>query len=209
MSKETIASWVGSVFLRIYARTLRIHFDLRTEIEPGSPPLLWVFWHNRMLLVPLVYRRLYGKRPGVVLTSASRDGGMLAAFMKRFSFEAARGSSSRRGARALLELTRWVRRGYDVGITPDGPRGPRYQLGPGVLLLAQKSAADIIPLTINYSSFKHLKSWDRFMIPLPFSRVSVIVGERFTVPETASESGFEAIRAQLEGILNQARNDSL
>lgn len=210
VSKESVISLIGSLLVRLYLLTLRVRIVDRANLagRDAETPLLWAFWHNRMLFVPLIYRRICGRGKAVVLTSASRDGEMLAAFMRRFGFDAARGSSSRRGGRALLELVRWVRKGYDVGITPDGPRGPRYKLGPGIITLAQRTGAAIVPLSVNYGNFKALKSWDRFMIPMPFSRVDVLVGERFPVERELTDSGFEARRAQLESILNTARNDA-
>ncbi len=209
--KIRLLSFFGAVALRLYARTLRIVIDDRIGLaeNAGAAPVLWIFWHNRMLLVPICYRRMFPRRPGVVLTSASRDGEMLAAFMRRFGFEAARGSSSRRGMRALLALTRRVREGFDVGITPDGPRGPRYRLGPGVISLARKTGAPIVPMALNYERYWCLKSWDRFMIPKPFSKVTLTLAHRHTVPAALTEAEFEAQRAQVEALLNAGRTDSL
>lgn len=209
--KIRLLSFLGSLLLRTYAQTLRIVIDDRLGLatRPVNSPLLWVFWHNRMLLIPIVYRRMFRNRKGVVLTSASRDGEMLAAFMSRFGFEAARGSSSRRGMRALLELTRWVRQGYDVGITPDGPRGPLYQLGPGVISLARKTGAPIVITTLNYERFWSLKSWDRFMIPKPFSKVTLTLEHQCVIPPELPEADFEERRGEVEVLLNAGRTDTL
>lgn len=208
--KVRLLSFFGALVLRVYARTLRVVIHDRTGIttDPGAPPLLWVFWHNRMLLVPIVYRRIYRGRKGVVLTSASRDGEMLAAFMRRFGFEAARGSSSRRGVRALLDLARRVRQGCDVGITPDGPRGPRYRLGPGVITLASRTGAPIIPMSLNYDRYWSLKSWDRFMIPKPFSMVTLTLLDRYIVPARLTEEEFAQHQTTVEALLNAGRNDN-
>lgn len=209
--KVRLISFIGGLVLRLYALTLRFAIDdqLGLTSRLHERPLLWVFWHNRMLLIPIVYRRMFRRRKGVVLTSASRDGEMLAAFMRQFGFEAARGSSSRRGMRALLELTRWVRQGYDVGITPDGPRGPRYQLGPGVISLARKTGSPIVIMTLNYDRFWSLKSWDRFMIPKPFSKVTLTLAHLRVIPPDLTEAAFEQHRHEIEALLNAGRTDAL
>jgi lysophospholipid acyltransferase (LPLAT)-like uncharacterized protein len=123
---------------------------------------------------------------------------MLADVLKRFGFDAVRGSSSRRGATALLELADVIARGGEAAITPDGPRGPAYVLSPGVIFLAQKSGADVLPMNFEFSSYWRLKSWDRFILPKPFSRVRLIFGERYRVAPTASDAEFEAERQRLE-----------
>jgi len=111
------------------------------------------------------------------LISASRDGELLADAIKRFDYDVVRGSSSRLGASAILQLTEVLASGRDVVITPDGPRGPVYELGPGIIFLAQKSEAAVVPFNMEYSSYWRLKSWDRFIVPRPFSKVRVIIGQ--------------------------------
>ena len=112
-----------------------------------------------------------------------------------------RGSSSRRGSRALLELVRLIRIGRDIAITPDGPRGPKYSLGPGVILLAQNTGARIIPMHAKFSRCIRMKTWDGFIIPLPFSKVSGTIGAPLEIPENLSDEEFEAARKQLEELL--------
>jgi lysophospholipid acyltransferase (LPLAT)-like uncharacterized protein len=114
---------------------------------------------------------------------------------------AVRGSSSRRGAVALLELSGKIEDGYDVIVTPDGPRGPRYQLGPGVIFLAEKTGAPIMPIEIQYSRAIRLGTWDRFEIPLPFSRVDVTLHPRHHIASMESEEAFEAERQSLETVM--------
>src|SRR5690606_9214875 len=113
-------------------------------------------------------------RKAVVLASASHDGAALASAMAVFGLGAVRGSSSRRGVAALIALKRALKSGVDVCITPDGPRGPRYGLQPGVVKLAASSGAPIIPIHVRFSSAWRLNTWDRFVLPKPFSRVHMI-----------------------------------
>ncbi len=198
MRNENFLGWLIASVVRVLALTLRIHLDDESGLRRGAVPgpVLWTFWHNRMLLVPVIRSRYYMHRSGAVLTSASKDGALLAAVMKQFGLDAVRGSSSRRGTAAFLALTDWVKAGQDVAITPDGPRGPCYTLSPGVVKLAQVTGAPIQPIHVEYSRCVRLKSWDRFMIPLPFSRVDVTFDALFHAPDDAEEA-----QAQLDRIM--------
>lgn len=155
-------------FVRVEIRGL----DVALKILAGGPAIL-CFWHNRILGIAKAFLSFYPEeRKGVVvLTSPSRDGEILAATMAGLGMGAVRGSSSRRGARALRELIEVIEAGKDVAITPDGPRGPRYSLGPGVIMLAQTTGAPILPVSASFSGAKRMKTWDGFIIPLPFSRI--------------------------------------
>jgi lysophospholipid acyltransferase (LPLAT)-like uncharacterized protein len=198
----TLVATIGVGLVKLLIATLRIRIDDRSGVAASPEPrIIWSFWHNRFLLVPHIFSHYVKKRKGSALTSASKDGDMLAAYIQRFGITPIRGSSSRRGAAAILEMIGFIRRGYDVAITPDGPRGPRYRLSPGLITLAQKTGAPILPIDIEYSHCARLKSWDAFMIPLPFSRVDVTFGEVLQVAPTGSDSEFEAKRAQIEQIL--------
>ena len=141
------------------------------------------------------------------MVSASKDGAFLAAILEALNIQPVRGSSSRRGAQALLELTSWVERGYDVAITPDGPRGPCYAAQPGVVSLAQLTGLPIIPVGFQAHRKIRLKSWDRFQIPLPFSRCDIILEKPISVPRDATDARREEIRKQLEQTLKEISRD--
>ncbi len=164
-------------------------------------PMIWAFWHNSLFAVTLAYRRYLPFRRGAVLTSASGDGAILAAALKCFGVDAVRGSSSRRGAAALLELVDWVGRGMDVVITPDGPRGPRCRLQPGIVKLAQVTGAPIFPVRAVYHRAWRLKTWDRFFVPCPFSRVDIVFEELQEVDQDEGEAGLESSRTRIEMLL--------
>jgi len=132
------------------------------------------------------------------LISASRDGGLIAALVERYGYGTIRGSSSRGGASALLRLAEVFASGTHIVFTPDGPRGPVYQLGQGVIFLAQKCNAEIVPANIEYSSCWRFKSWDRFILPRPFSRVHVIFGAPIHVKRTTDAEEFEQERLRLQ-----------
>jgi lysophospholipid acyltransferase (LPLAT)-like uncharacterized protein len=120
---------------------------------------------------------------------------------QRFGFDVVRGSSSRMGATALLELSEILASGRDVLLTPDGPRGPAYELGPGVIFLAQKTRAPVVPINMEYSSCWRVKSWDRFIIPRPFSKVRVIIGQPHQIRSTSTPEEFENERLRLQNAM--------
>ena len=119
----------------------------------------------------------------------------------RFDYDVVRGSSSKLGASALLQLSDVLAAGRDVVITPDGPRGPAYEIGPGIIFLAQKTGARVLPMNMEYSSCWRVKSWDRFIVPRPFSKVRVIIGEPEQVRLTSTPEEFEAERVRLQNAM--------
>jgi len=194
---------VGFRLLQLWARTLRYEIEDGAGIvgKPIAENYIGALWHNRLLLFPFVLRRFLFNRHGAALISASRDGELLTAAIKRFDYDVVRGSSSRLGARAILQLSEMIASGHDVVITPDGPRGPAYELGPGIIFLAQKSGAAVLPVNMEYSSCWRIKSWDRFIIPRPFSKVRVIIGQPYRVKSTSTDAEFEAERVRLQNAM--------
>lgn len=205
---STKARWQGRLaafLIRIWTSTLRFEVEDRAGILQAPPEgsLIWTFWHNRILVVPAIYRRYLPTRSGAVLTSPSRDGAVIAATMRCFGVASVRGSSNKRGAAALRELESWVKEGYDLAFTPDGPRGPRYRLAPGVISVAQRTGARILPIRVEYSSaWMFRKAWDHFRLPKPFSRVRVTLEPYETIDPDAEGDRFEEERARIERVLN-------
>ena len=132
------------------------------------------------------------------MISASRDGDLLAAFVERYGYGTIRGSTSRKGASALRRLAEVFAEGPNIVITPDGPRGPVYELGQGVIFLAQKCNAEVVPGSMEFSSSWRLKNWDRFFIPRPFSTVRIIFGVPLRIADTPTPEEFEAERLRLQ-----------
>jgi len=154
------------------------------------------------------YVKKRNQTPGLAaMVSASKDGGMLTAVLDCFKVKPVRGSSSRRGRQALLELTTWAERGYDLAITPDGPRGPCYVVQEGVASLAQLTGLPIIPVSYHLCWKIHARSWDRFQIPLPFSRCEIIYEKPIRVPRNATAEQRETLRSQLEQTLRAISKD--
>lgn len=191
---------VGFRILQLWSLTLRYKIEDRAGIvgKVIAQNYIASLWHNRLLIFPFVLRRFLPDRHGAALISASRDGELLADAIKRFGYDVVRGSSSRLGASAILQLSQTLASGRDVVITPDGPRGPAYELGPGIVFLAQKSGAAVVPVNIEYSSCWRLKSWDRFILPWPFAKVHVIIGSPHHVELSDTPEQFEAERQRLQ-----------
>jgi lysophospholipid acyltransferase (LPLAT)-like uncharacterized protein len=198
---QTLGTWLAAGLLKLLGGTLR--WELQDEAgyrtRPLSEPLLVASWHNRILILPLCYQWICGaRRPLTVLTSPSRDGGFLSRFVACFGIGAVRGSSSKRGSAALRELQGTLASGTDVIITPDGPRGPVYSMSPGLVFLAQKTGTPVMLLHVEYSAFWELRSWDRFRIPKPFSKVRVRMLKPYAVPGDLDAAALEEHRKKLE-----------
>jgi lysophospholipid acyltransferase (LPLAT)-like uncharacterized protein len=207
-ASQKLAAWIVVNLLRGLLMTLRYSWTDNSGIlsKPPDKPLIFCMWHNRLALCVEAYR-LYSRMRKTIgmaaLVSASKDGGFLAGILECLKIQPVRGSSSRRGPQALLELTTWAERGYDLAITPDGPRGPAYLVQDGVMSLAQLTGLTIIPFSFEARWKIRVKSWDRFQIPLPFSRCEMRMGAPITVPREASDAEREALRRQLEESLKK------
>ena len=200
----TLAGWL----MRALCATLRMKVEDRARLADREGPVIFCLWHNRIFAVPAAWRRLTGGRPRVVvLTSASHDGAMLARAVGVFGLGTVRGSTSRRAVAALVALRRALQEGVGVCLTPDGPRGPRYVFQPGALKLAESTGVELVPVHVGFSSAWTLRSWDRFRIPRPFSRVSVVFDEALAVPGGLGDAAFEDWRRKLEGILRDGVDD--
>lgn len=211
-SRALFGALIGGV-MKALTMTLRLSIDDRSGIgradEEALPPCIYLLWHNRFLVVPYAWRKLtQGRRQAVILTSASKDGAMVARAMAAFGLSSVRGSSSRRGVAALVGLRRALESGQDICLTPDGPKGPRYQLQPGVLALAHSTGAPVVPVHIRFASAWRLPTWDRFVIPKPFSRVEVTFAEPIDIAAMLVSSGQDQVRCDLEALMVEGTDDS-
>jgi hypothetical protein len=197
---RTLVPALGAGAFRLLGLTLRVERDERavSRLWSAGTPLIYAAWHSRILLLPWLYagRRLR------VLTSRSRDGELAARWVSRFGLDVVRGSSSRGGGEALRALLRSLREGWEVVVVPDGPRGPREVVKPGIVALAAAGAAPIVPVAVGASPEWRLRSWDEMRVPRPWSRCVVIFGEPFHVPREADRAARETARKELEGALH-------
>jgi lysophospholipid acyltransferase (LPLAT)-like uncharacterized protein len=208
--KAIFAAGAAAGLIRGLGLTWRVRLDDPlgySDPEQWRRPLIWAFWHNRIAPMPLVYQKWFRHRRCVVLTSPSKDGEVLARTMGHFDLGAVRGSSSRRGARAMVELARHIRGGTDVIFTPDGPRGPKYHLHPGLVQLASLTETPVVPIVVEISRYHSFKSWDAFRLPLPGATSTARMLEAVTVPSGLDEPGFEEMRLRIESRLRDASCD--
>lgn len=161
---------------------IRYHGDAEQRAwEAAGERFILAFWHRHLLLMPYGY---HGRRISV-LVSASKDGELIARTVARLGIDSSRGSTSRGGAVGLRDLLRKARQGFDLAFTPDGPRGPAGVVQPGVVLAAAATGLPIQPVALAASRGRRLRSWDRFLVPLPFSAVHFVFGEPLRVPRDA------------------------
>lgn len=164
-----------AAFMGLWLRTLRFTMDAeaREFLKKPMPPVVGVGWHNRLFVVPELYRRFYKGRRVITLVSSSKDGAYMTEFFGCFGIETIRGSQHRRSTQALKELFRASKEGCDIAITPDGSRGPIYKMKPGAMAVALKTGAPALLVSFNFGAAWRFKSWDRFYLPLPFSRIEI------------------------------------
>lgn len=179
--------------------------------QKGPDQAIFVVWHNRQLLAVEIFKRFVRQqkpqRRLASIASASRDGAIAARVLELSGAHAARGSSSRRGARALVELISLARQGYDLAVTPDGPRGPRYEVKPGVIALGQHTGLPLVPISYFMSPKKVLPSWDGFQVPLPFGRCEIQVAPAIWVPPDLDEDGRAEMARDLQERLRAITKD--
>jgi len=168
------------------------------EVTNSGGLPIYVFWHDRIFLTTYWWRR----RRIVVMTSQSFDGEYIARFIQRFGYGAARGSSTRGGVGAVVEMARLMRAGCTTSFTIDGPKGPRYVAKMGAVLLAKKSGHPVLPVTMALARHWTLPSWDKFQIPKPFTRAKVYVAGPIYVPGDADEAALQAKRDELQRVLD-------
>lgn len=199
---------------RLASATIQWHLEDPTGlIQPQSRnTVIFAIWHNRQLLAPELYRHILGdpsagRRRLASVASASRDGAIAARVLELFGAVAVRGSSSRRGAQALVELVSLARRGYDLAVTPDGPRGPRYEVKPGIIALAQHTGVPILPISYHLTRRLQLGSWDGFLIPLPFGHGHIRVGPVLHVPPKLDEAERSRLTLELQTMLRAITTD--
>lgn len=201
-----LAPHLASSYIVFCGRTTRwevIGQDSVLTLKEKKHPAIFAFWHNQAMLVPYYYTRVLKGNKIVPLISLSKDGELISRTVKHLGIDVVRGSSSRRGGQAFLDLARKMKEGCDIGITPDGPRGPRCSVQPGTIMLASKTGAPIIPIAYNVRRKKVLKTWDRFIVPLPFTCGKFVLGEPYYVAGNADEDVLQRGRTELKDRLNR------
>ncbi len=184
--------------IRLIGATMR--FDIKGwENFSETEPQIYCFWHNRIPIATYFWRQ----RGIIVMSSRSFDSEYIARFIQRFGYGAARGSSTRGGKAALIQMIRAVRSGKSAAFTVDGPRGPIYEAKPGAVLLAAKANAALLPFSISLDGYWQLPSWDKIQIPKPFARAVVVIGNPIKVEDDAATH--EAKQQELQRALDELR----
>jgi lysophospholipid acyltransferase (LPLAT)-like uncharacterized protein len=208
--KKKFPNWIyilPAFLMRIYYR-----FFFRHEIiDPHdmvheSRGVVAITWHNRLFFYAVAFPKATRQR-SVAVVSASRDGQYVSDFISQLGLGSIRGSSSRGGAQAQLAGVKAIQEGKNVCFTPDGPRGPKYQMKAGPVHLASLTGARILPVAINFSSCWELKSWDNFQIPKPFSKVTLIMGETIPIPPNLDAKQLEEQRQKIQDVLMSITKD--
>lgn len=202
MLRARILSFIGSILLSVWSRTLRIQFvnkDIPERLAAEGKNVIFAFWHGRQFMLFHTHRN-----SGIVIpASESRDGEIQAGIIKWFGFDVVRGSSKRKGDRALLGLVDRLRKGKNLALAVDGPRGPIYEAKQGVPYMAGKLDKQIVPVITSAKSYWVLdKIWDKYLLPKPFTRGIVLYGEPITV-NGIGEKELEEKRKELEAALNR------
>ena len=202
--KAGLIGWIGYFVIAIVGRTMRwqsIGDSNLDEILKSGNRAIFTFWHGRIFPATYYWR----DRGIIVMTSMNLDGEAIAQCIQRFGYGAARGSSSRGGMRALVELAQLIRQGRDAAFTIDGPRGPRYVAKPGPAMLARKTGAAIFCFHISMKYKIQLNSWDHFQIPLPFTPAIVLKAPPIWVSPEASEQDVRSAHQEMQQILDSLR----
>lgn len=202
--KQRIIGKIAGWAIRIMGWTLRYKIVGLEQLDGkySGRPVIYALWHNRIFAMPYTRPKMAKGRELVVLTSASKDGAILENAVAVFDIGSVRGSSSRRGAAALVALRKKVKAGASICITPDGPRGPRQKIQPGIVKLAQASGAPILAINVEFSRCKQMKTWDQFRVPLPFSKVYVKIEDGIDIPRDIDQATFEQHVSDLEQLMN-------
>jgi lysophospholipid acyltransferase (LPLAT)-like uncharacterized protein len=189
--------------VRLWVATLRYRYRPRgPNLDPTRRAFrgryLYIFWHENLLL-PAYH---YGRRDIHVLISRHADGRLIAEACRHLGFRTVAGSTTRDGVKAVRQMLRAGRRGH-LAITPDGPRGPRRQVQPGVVYLAARTGLPVVPVGIGYERAWRMRSWDRFALPRPGSAAWCITAEPIHVPADADRETLEEYRLRVEEALEE------
>jgi lysophospholipid acyltransferase (LPLAT)-like uncharacterized protein len=204
--RRNLLSCFGSLLIRLLGSTWRVEWRGVEHLERArclSGQVIFTFWHGRLLVLSYTHRR----RDIQVLASEHSDGDLMGRTIRWLGFGHLKGSSTRGGARALRDLSRVLREGLDVGLTVDGPKGPRGSVQQGAIELSRMTGSAVIPVSDSSKPRKLFRSWDVFQLPLPFARVVVSYREPFVVPSDAGEDERERYRVLLEERLGQLTSE--
>ena len=194
----------GGALLRMLAHTWRVSFvnpQVVSDLRLRQQPFIYVLWHGTLLPLTWAHR----KRNVVAMISEHSDGEIIARIVESIGYRTVRGSTTRGAARALLGACRVIEDGACLAVTPDGPRGPAESVAPGAAIISQRTGAPMVPVSLTVSNAWRLNSWDRFMIPMPFARVTIAYGDPIHVDASAARDPERETLVIREGLALAAR----
>jgi lysophospholipid acyltransferase (LPLAT)-like uncharacterized protein len=196
---RTLALWIvpfiGAYLIRLLYLSNKKRFHLPQTIP--EEPVIFAFWHSDLLMQPYLYYRFRKVPKANVLISEHFDGQIIARIMRFFNLGTIHGSTTRGGAKVLIQGLKSLAEGYDIGITPDGPKGPRYEVSEGVVVMAQKRHAKVIVYHCVPSRYWQLPSWDRFVVPKPFGRLDFYASEPIDLEGLEMDKAKERVKQVL------------
>ena len=205
--KWNLVSILGKLLIDFLFNTIKIERQGFERVKPiiSSGKVIFAVWHSRMLLVSYLCKGLNG----TAMVSSSKDGEIAARIIQRQGHEAVRGSTKKGGFHALSRLIKKVKEKNKPGlIVPDGPQGPRCKVQPGIIILAQKTGYPIVPISYSAKKIKVFASWDRFILPFPFTKCTAVYGDPVYVPQNADENERKKRLILLENELNRITSDA-
>ncbi|MCH2176805.1 MAG: lysophospholipid acyltransferase family protein [Lentisphaeria bacterium] len=190
--------------LKLIRMTQRVtYIDPSNQLEQlDQRPGIYLLWHNRLILLPLMFSRSTRKKTRF-LASGSRDGGYIFDFLAILGLRGFQGSSSKGGTKAVLRMKQAIKNRESIVITPDGPRGPKYAIHEGAIYMASKLQVPLFPVVYNSKWHITLKTWDRFQLPLPFSEGELIIGEPIYLPENLDREGLKEWSAKVKAEMDK------
>jgi len=195
----TLVPLIGSVLIRFLYFSNKKVFHAPEQIT--EEPVIFACWHGELLMLPYLYK-YYRKNPHAkVLISPHFDGKLISKTIKYFGLDTLAGSSDKSPAKVLIQAIRTLKEGYDIGITPDGPKGPRHEVADGIIVMAKKAKAKIVLVEIKPTKYWQLKSWDKFVIPKPFGMLHYYATAELNVNDLSLEEAREVIK---KGLLTHA-----
>jgi len=200
---QSFLAWLLSLFIRFVSLTSRKTYQIAPEAEQymrGQDNAIFAFWHGRMMMCPTIEPP---KRKMHVLISFHRDGILISKVISHFGEATIAGSSSKGGTAAVKDIVRALKAGDNISITPDGPRGPVQIVQIGIITVAKLTGRVILPVTFSASRHRRFKSWDRFMLALPFGKIAFCVGAPILVSREADDTVQEQARLALEMAMNR------
>lgn len=186
---------IGSLLIRLLYLTNKKEFHAPDTL--GDEPFIMACWHGELLMIPYAYTK-YRKNPHVKLVISEHfDGNLIAKTLNFFGFDTIRGSSTRGGAKALIQSIKELKSGYDLGITPDGPKGPRHSVSDGIVVMAQKAKVKVVLVEIKPSAYWQINSWDKFTIPKPFGIIRYYISDMIDISSLELEEAKTLIQEGL------------